>query len=386
MAEKDHPITNLIRNTVHDPATNKIFTAVFSGILIVSAANNVRYAGNLGPVLLIFAASFVYSMIAVLLVILKKQESIGDCPVLKKIFGGRKIYWHEIQSTASLSLAFANFSAFAVLGNVYRAEYFVLFTLLNVLFFGFEWYFAVEHGKVVVLDDETPESTNPPSCWRKIFKIFQGILPNILRKACFIASVVLIATSSMFGDRMIYFFYCTVFSIVASLALFVLQISNKYFSTLVLWRKWHTYLTLLITIHALLAVLSLSLIVEGRYVKVTDDSENAKLPKGSKNNGSATVMATTHNSGSRHYHQHEKYHSFNAPEEAPVAFMLSCLALTLSVLDLWSRIICPKSCTEFENDASCDPPQITTEFTKPDDLPIVLAAPYLFDKPYKQFP
>uniref|UniRef100_A0AC34G9V4 Uncharacterized protein n=1 Tax=Panagrolaimus sp. ES5 TaxID=591445 RepID=A0AC34G9V4_9BILA len=81
---------------------------------------------------------------------------------------------------------------------------------------------------------------------------------------------------------------------------------------------------------------------------------------------------------------------FYAPLEVPIPFILTCLALILSVMDLYSRSIRSQSIPcHHHNDAIIIPDNnnvktplnINDGITKIEDLPVVVAAPPHFKQP-----
>jgi hypothetical protein len=306
----------------------------------------------------------------------------------------------------------------------------VVFSALNIILFLTEWYFAAKNGKHFVLEEN---SKLGHTCMECILGAFHSIplFFNVIRKACFIAALILVATNSNFGHTVTYYIYCTGFAIFGSFLFFTLQTSgtleNSVSSKLVPGKKWHTYLMLIITVHAFLAVLTLPLVFGRNEIRTPMphyDSYNNYNNNGYynrnyynnyyRNNGAydyylshrtttispdATPWYFRYNNrngyfkgttnrnydrsatpGARQTTWYTQYYYrseyFNGITEAPVAFTLSCIALVLSLLDLYSRAIYSRS--RRDNDVT-SPLHITGGINKIEDLPIAFASPHNYD-------
>uniref|UniRef100_A0AC34F079 Uncharacterized protein n=1 Tax=Panagrolaimus sp. ES5 TaxID=591445 RepID=A0AC34F079_9BILA len=435
------PISFVLRRIIQDPATNKLLTTIFSTILIISCAENERHDWNMFPLIVIFGISLIYSALSLAVVIFKKQESVTNSGILKKIFRGRTIFLHEIQTTGAFALAIANISGI-VLAGVSRAPMIqILFSTLNIFFFSLEWYFAAENGKSFVTEENPKMGHNCLDCILNGIHTFP-LFFNFIRNACLIAALVLVAANQVYGNSVTYFIYCTAFAIAGSFLLFVLQTSgtfeNSISTKLVSGRKWNTYLMLIIVVHAFLAVLTLSLVVDNTDIRrgiqesqpvvgYYYDNDYYNRDRYYNNRGkravampSPTPSETTsrtwsyynnNNNEDNYYNgsriQRRRYgnqkstktpyqkiyetpgytryiyenRSFNAPIESPISFALSCVVLILSALDLYARAIYSRS--RRDNEAT-SPLYIQTGINKVEDLPISFASPHTFDNPNKQ--
>jgi hypothetical protein len=386
MIEND-PISFLLRKILVDPASTKLLTTIISTVLIINIAGNVRADWNKIPLIVIFCSSLIYSIFSILVVIFKKQETVANCAVLKNVFRGRKIYWHEIQTTAAFTLAFANISGLALCGKSYESGTQVIFSILNTALFLFEWYFAAENGKNFVSEENPKMGHSFLEC---IFGVFRGfpLFFNIFRKACFIASLILVVTNYSLEYTSTYYIYCISFAIVASFLLFTLQTSgaleNGISTKLVSGRKWHTYLMLIVAIHAFLAVLTLSLIVHTTSEQYREfDNSITNAYNNYYNNGYYNNNNRNNFYGSRYVTPKwvTRYTTYYGPLASPVAFGLSCVALVLSIFDLYSRAIYSRS--RQDNDITA-PLNVTGGVNKIEDFPVIIASPRIFDSVNKQ--
>jgi hypothetical protein len=414
MIEKD-PVSFALRRIVLDPATIKLLTFIFSLVLIISTSSNVRWQDwNLVPLIVIFGGSLLYSAFSLAVVVFKKQESVTNCEIFKKTFRGRPIFWHEIQTTCAITFAVANISGIVLSGSTREPFIQVLFSSLNIFCFTLEWYFAAENGKTFVTEENPKMGHNCLDCIYAGFHTFP-LFFNVIRKGCLIAALVLVVANSAFGYSSFYFIYCTAFAIAGSFMLFVLQTSgtleNGISTKLISGRKWHTYIMLIVVIHAFLAVLTFSIIVDYRNIDRTGQDSQRVYYNSNYNNyynyngGYTRRYRTYYGYTTRRYRTYNDYNMitstqrptygttwytwhytdrerFNAPIESPISFVLSCIAFILSAIDLYVRAIYSRSRRDNEITA---PLHIQGGINKIEDLPITIASPHSFDNPNKQF-
>uniref|UniRef100_A0A914Q4M1 Uncharacterized protein n=1 Tax=Panagrolaimus davidi TaxID=227884 RepID=A0A914Q4M1_9BILA len=124
MPVENAPISSFLRKIVRDPATTKLLTILFSTILIVVTTERTRKVWHMVCLLAIYSSALIYSIISLFVVTFDMQDKIGESTCLKKIFCGRKIYWHEIQACASFILAVTQLSTItlAFAGEINRPE------------------------------------------------------------------------------------------------------------------------------------------------------------------------------------------------------------------------------------------------------------------------
>ena len=424
--EKD-PVSFFLRRFIHDPATNKLLILIFSIILIISSSDNIRRRDwNLIPLIVNFSASTLYSALSLIIVVFKKQESVANCGVLKKFFRGRTVYFHEIQTTCSVALGIANISGIVLLDSTSEPFIQVLFSSVNIFLFSLEWYLAADKGKPFVSEENPKLGHNSLDCIFGGFHTFP-LFFNVIRKGCLIAALVLVVTNPTFGYPVTYFIYCTSFALAGSFMLFVLQTSgsleNGISTKLVSGRKWHTYLMLIVLIHAFLAVLTFSIVVDSRVIdrpyRQNYDNSNYYNRNGYYNRGrygraifessSSTeipVYRRNYNYSNYYNNDNDYYNRYynrgryntrtplnettwytqhytewvNAPLESPIAFGLSCIVLLLSAMDLYARAIYSRSRRDAE---ITSPLHIQGGVNKVEDLPISIANPQIFDNPNK---
>uniref|UniRef100_A0AC35FHI4 Uncharacterized protein n=1 Tax=Panagrolaimus sp. PS1159 TaxID=55785 RepID=A0AC35FHI4_9BILA len=292
-------IANWMKPILNDPANLKLVAIVISIFSMMYVTLRLNSAYQVIPSLVINCFSLFYSIYAIFVtVIVKNEEKNSD--ILKKVFGGRNIYWHEFHSTMTLLAALGNLS-FIVFDTMYSSSN-VFFSLTNTMVFGYEFYLTTKTANLFVTKETFPK------CNCKIVKGFLGLFQryptkfNILKLACFIAAFVLYLFQS-YRTRS-YFIYCSVAAISGSSIPILLRLTNdiKWYSSS---PKTHTYFSIGITLYAFLAVLTNSVDVQYDY---------------------------------RWYWAHQ-----NFPTISPISFSISCIIFALSLFDLYSQAIFNKS-------------------------------------------
>uniref|UniRef100_A0A914R9V9 Uncharacterized protein n=1 Tax=Panagrolaimus davidi TaxID=227884 RepID=A0A914R9V9_9BILA len=160
-----------------------------------------------------------------------------------------------------------------------------------------------------------------------------------------------------------------------------------------------TYLMLIITTHAFLAVLCLSLVNGYRreqtevrdYQPLYNYTETRHYPIGYMDLDQINNIKPTidHFGGptpppSARFSKYTISPHFYAPTEIPIPFILTCVGLILSFMDLYSRAIRSQSVPNHnditipDNNAITTPLHIHDGITKIEDLPIVVAHPHNF--------
>ena len=84
------------------------------------------------PYLVVTVASIIYTSFALLITMKKKEDTVAKLSLLKKVFKGRTIHWHEIVSFKKAN--FYYFHYFSILQQTY------LWLLVTwVFYFSFSW-------------------------------------------------------------------------------------------------------------------------------------------------------------------------------------------------------------------------------------------------------
>jgi hypothetical protein len=322
-------IANWMKPILNDPATLKLLAIVISIFSIMFVTFRLNGAYQVIPSLVINCFSLFYSIYAIFVtVIVKNEEKKSD--ILKKVFGGRNIYWHEFHSTMTLLAALGNLSCI-VFDTMYSSSN-VAFSLTNTILFGYEFYLTTKTAKLFITKETFPK------CNCKIVKGFFGLFQrhptkfNILKLVCFIAAFILYCFQS-YRTRS-YFIYCSVAAICGSSAPFLLRLSNdiKWYSST---PKIHTYFSIGITLYAFLAVLTNSVDVQYDYGR---------------------------------YWAHQ-----NVPAMSPISFSISCIIFALSLFDLYSQAIFNKS--HPNNESTENPSSVKTEQRPFRNLPTIIENP-----------
>jgi hypothetical protein len=202
----------------------------------------------------------------------------------------------------------------------------------------------------------------------------------------------------------VYYFHCMAFAIIASFLLFIIQVCNcckkRTSSTCKSGGKGQTYLMLIITTHAFLAVLCLSLITGYHHERIEvknyqpyyNYTETRHYPNGYIDPTIDVKPIIEHFGGptpppSARFSKYTLSPHFYAPTEIPVPFILTCVGLILSFMDLYSHAIRSQSVPNHnditipDNNAITTPLHIHDGITKIEDLPIVVAHPHNFIPP-----
>jgi hypothetical protein len=323
------PLATWIKPILNDPATLKLVAIVISIFSMMFVTFRLNGAYQVIPSLVINGFSLLYSIYAIFVtVIVKNEEEKSD--ILKKVFGGRNIYWHEFHSTMTLLAALGNLSCIVFDTNYSSSN--VFFSLTNTMVFGYEFYLTTKTANLFITKETFPK------CNCKIVKGFFGLFQryptkfNILKLACFIAAFVLYLSQSYRTHS--YFIYCSVTAIIGSSTPFLLRLTNdfKWYSST---PKIHTYFSIGITLYAFLTVLTNSVDVQYDYGR---------------------------------YWAHQ-----NFPAISPISFSISCIIFALSLFDLYSQAIFNKSYPI--NDSTENPLSIKTEQRPFRNLPTIIENP-----------
>jgi hypothetical protein len=86
------PITQLLRRTLHDPATNKLLSTGLKIYLIFAAIHNIRNETIRIPAYVVYGTSLVYTIFALFIGLFKMEESFTSCRLYKKVFGSVNFY------------------------------------------------------------------------------------------------------------------------------------------------------------------------------------------------------------------------------------------------------------------------------------------------------
>jgi hypothetical protein len=332
----EDPVTKMLQRIFNDPATLKLLAVIISIVSIVAVSCDIRGSYQSFPSFVVNGASLIYSAFTIFVTIIwKKQDNVAKSGILKKIFAGRNIHWHEIHSTATLMLAFANFSC--VFFYISDPLVNIILALTNTVVFCCEFYKTIKAAKTFVTEERVPQ------CNCKLTKYFLVLFKNHSKKFNFVQLASFITAFVLYLCQVEtirgYFFYCSVVCIIGSASLLLMKvckkIENHVTNNNISISKIHTYLSLGITIHAFLAVLTNSITVQTNW---------------------------------SYYYRYE-----NVPTATPVGFSFTCVIFALSFLDLYSQAFFNKS-RPF--DSVYDPLIVKTENQKPfRNLPTIIENP-----------
>uniref|UniRef100_A0AC34EZY5 Transmembrane protein n=1 Tax=Panagrolaimus sp. ES5 TaxID=591445 RepID=A0AC34EZY5_9BILA len=139
--------------TVEAPIYN---TTIVSALAMCLVSPKIRGAKQSVPSFVITGTSLIYSLFSLFVtVIWKNQKNIEKLSVLKKIFAGRNIFWHEIHSSMTLMLAFANLSC--IVFFMWQPRLNVILSLINTLVFGCEFFLTVKTAKTFAVEEHVPK-------------------------------------------------------------------------------------------------------------------------------------------------------------------------------------------------------------------------------------
>uniref|UniRef100_A0AC34EZV8 Transmembrane protein n=1 Tax=Panagrolaimus sp. ES5 TaxID=591445 RepID=A0AC34EZV8_9BILA len=307
----EEPVSQLLSRILSDPASLKLLTVIVSALAMCLVSLNTRGSKQGVPSFVITGTSLIYSLFSLFVtVIWKNQKKIEKCGIFK-IFAGRIIFWHEIHSSMTLTLAFANLSC--VVLTMWSPLLNVIFSLINAGTFGCEVYLATKNAATKY---ETIERVPKCQCFLGLFKR-HSFKFNVLQLVFFIAAFVIYVCQAY--QMQSYFMYCSIVTIIGSCIPFASLLFRKlgnsfgidawYFSN----PKIKTYVSIGITIHAFLVVLTNS--VDSQY---------------------------THRYYYYYYRDYDRYYE-SFITISPISFSISCVIFVLSLLDLYSQAIFNKS-------------------------------------------
>jgi hypothetical protein len=286
----EYPTTKIAQKIFNDPATFQLFAIFISAFSILKVSVNIDDGSQSVPSFVVNGASLIYSIFAIFVtVICKNQDSIAENGIWKKIFGGRNIYWHEIHSTATLTLACANLSCAAL--TIDDPALNIILSISNTIVFVREFVKTVKIEKTFVNEES--------QCDCKIIKYFfiRSNLFNFFQSYLFIAAFVLYLRQTRNTGGC--FFYCSIIG--TSISIFLALMKSFYKKRTVtnnstLPSKKYTYLSIAITTYAFLIVLTNSVDVRR-----------------------------------------------NLPAASPIGFSASCILFIMSLLDLYFQAVFNKS-------------------------------------------
>jgi hypothetical protein len=261
------PITQLLRRTFHDPATNKLLSTGLKIYLIFEAIHHIRSERILIPAYVVYGTSLVYTIFALFIGLFKMEESFTSCVLYKKVFGNVNFY--EFQSTMAMTLALMNLSGFVFAADSYRTLFMMILTLPIVLLHLIDWY--INYQSIPTSDNE-PESNADCYFSQFVSHIFKKcpVFFNLIQMVCFIGAIVFLAKSKMFSTFAGYVYYCAGFSMLCLFLLTIVHIANKKAEKKCCkMHTWQKYLLIAVAVHSFLALLSFSLIY-GRFTVVEE--------------------------------------------------------------------------------------------------------------------